>query len=377
MGWLPPVKIWLFGARFMGPATTTQAFINAISPAKGLKTQKRFTPAPKSEKGGMWQKCYRIELGFRLINYYGQYDFWGKIMKKILFAGLGFAVLGAASSAVAADLPMKAPPMAAVVYTWTGWYVGGNVGYGGSNDPASEYVVSGAAFPIIGAGTPLYGSPNAFRVRDEGVVGGAQVGYNWQTSTNVVLGVEADIQGSDLKGTIGCVLICGVNQITIPRFTAFPVVFGSDSFREKLDWFGTVRGRVGYTSGPTMVYLTGGLAYGDVERSGNVAGITLNPNGSTRNAFTGSYNNSTTKVGWTVGIGGEGKLTAHPGWSVKGEYLYVDLGSNSDTFNTNFLPGGNPGAGVAATRTDTSTNREHIFRLGLNYSFNPTVVAKY
>jgi outer membrane immunogenic protein len=299
------------------------------------------------------------------------------VMKRIFVAGLGFAALGGAGTALAADLPMKAPPMVAPVYMWNGWYIGGNIGYGGSNDPGSEYVLSGAAFPVIGAGTALYGSPNAFRVRDDGVIGGAQVGYNWQSATNVVLGIEADIQGSGLKGTDTCILTCGVFQTTVPRFVRFPVVFSNDSFTEKLDWFGTVRGRVGYANGPTMVYLTGGLAYGDVERSGSVLGITQNPNGSTRNTFTGSYSSSTTKVGWTVGVGGEAKLTAHPNWSVKGEYLYVDLGSNTDTFNTNFLPGGNPGAGVAATRTDYSTNREHIFRLGLNYSFNPTIVAKY
>jgi outer membrane immunogenic protein len=295
-----------------------------------------------------------------------------------LLSCVGVAALCSSAAVLAADMaarPLKAAAM--VVNDWTGWYVGGNIGYGGSNTTATETVVSGAAFPIIGAGTLLYGSPNNFRLSPDGVIGGAQAGYNWQYSTNILLGVEADIQGSDMHGGVGCVLACGTPIATIPRFAAFPVVFSSDAYSQKIDWFGTLRGRVGYVSGPTTVYVTGGLAYGDVERSGTVNGITLNPNGSTRNTFAGSYNNSTTKVGWTVGFGGEGKLTVNPNWSVKGEYLYVDLGRNTDTFNTTFLPGGNPGAGVAATRTDTSTNHEHIFRLGLNYHFNPAVVAKY
>ncbi len=209
------------------------------------------------------------------------------------------------------------------------------------------------------------------------MLGGVQAGYNWLYSPNVLFGVEADIQGSDIHGKIACVLACGINQTTIPVFTAFPVRFSTDSFTQKIDWFGTVRGRLGYVSGPNMFYVTGGLAYGDVERSGNVVGLTRNPSGSTRNTFSGSYNHDTTKVGWAVGLGGEGFLTVNPKWSVKGEYLYVDLGKNTDVFNTNFLPGGNPSSGVAATRTDTSYNRAHIFRLGLNYHFNQAVVAKY
>ena len=232
-------------------------------------------------------------------------------MKRIMFAGLVLAVSHVAAPALAADLPTKAPPMVAPIYNWNGWYGGVNVGYGGGNESDRETVFSGAGFPIIGAGTLLYNGPNTFRLSPQGVIGGVQAGYHWQTSANMVLGLEADIQGSGIKDSIGCVLGCGTPVGTVPGpfpLQFFPVVFAADSYTHKIDWFGTVRGRIGYANGPTMVYLTGGLAYGDVERSAVVAGRSTFLGAGTVNTFAGSYGASTTKVGWTVGFGGEAKL---------------------------------------------------------------------
>ncbi|MFN8333471.1 MAG: outer membrane beta-barrel protein, partial [Saprospiraceae bacterium] len=229
----------------------------------------------------------------------------------------------------------------------------------------------------------LYGGFNDFRLSPQGGFGGAQAGYNWQKSTNLVLGVEADIQGAWINDSIGCVQVCGVPHVTTtpPAILGlFPVIFSADSYSHKINWFGTVRGRAGYANGPVMLYVTGGLAYGGVERSGNVVGRTAFQGGpGTTNAFAGSYSATDTKVGWTVGFGGEGKWFSNPNWSLKGEYLYVDLGSNSDVFNTRYTIGGGGAVvgTVAATRTDTSNNRQHLFRLGVNYNFNPAVVAKY
>jgi outer membrane immunogenic protein len=301
-------------------------------------------------------------------------------MKKVVASIIGVAALGAISPALAADLPLKAPytkapVMVAPVADWTGWYIGGNVGWGGNSSiSGTESVVSGTAFPVIGAGTVLYGSPNSFKLDPSGVIGGAQAGYNWQVSPMAVLGIEADIQGADVKGSLNCVLSCGAPHITAPTpgfLAGFPVVFSNDAYSSKINWFGTVRGRVGYTNGPALFYLTGGLAYGEVERAGSVTGITQNgAGGSTRNTFTGAYDNKSTRTGWTVGLGGEAKI-ASTAWTIKGEYLYVDLGKNSDSFSTNFISG-NPATGQAAFRTDTSTNRENIVRVGVNYHFYNT-----
>jgi outer membrane immunogenic protein len=302
-------------------------------------------------------------------------------MKKI---ALGISIVAfSAVSASAADMAVKAPPMAppAPVYDWNGWYVGGNVGGGIAGDPSSELAVSGPAFPGLAVGTPLYGGTKTFDVSSKGALGGGQVGYNWQSSANFVLGVEADIQASNISGSAHCIVTCGSGINTVPGNALlgfFPVVFSSDNVTHTIDWFGTVRGRVGYAAGPALFYVTGGLAYGEVERSGNVAGITTSvfAPGTAFNNFAGGYNASSTKTGWTVGGGVEGKIWTN--WSVKAEYLYVDLGSTTDSFNTVYGPGGFPATGIAATRTDTAIYRDNIFRVGLNYHFNPAgVVAKY
>jgi outer membrane immunogenic protein len=279
---------------------------------------------------------------------------------------------------------MKAAPAPILAVNWTGFYGGINLGYGLSNDdPGTETVVAGPGFPIASVrGRILYNGPNSFHNPLDGINGGGQVGYNWQAAPNWVFGVEADIQGSDLKGTNGCVLACGTPFVTTtpPNFLAnFPVVFSSDAYTQKIDWFGTVRARAGYASGLWMVYATGGFAYGDVKRSGTTVGSTVNTNGNIVNQFAGSYSVSSTKAGWTVGAGAESKLGYNSPWSIKAEYLYIDLGSNSDTFNTLFTQaGGGAVVGtVAGIRTDTSHNREHIVRVGVNYSFNTPVVAKY
>jgi len=298
-------------------------------------------------------------------------------MKKLALVTSIFAL--SAVSASAADMAVKAPPMAPVpVYDWTGWYVGGNVGGATSSDPSSELAVSGAAFPTLTPGTPLYGGTKTFHIDSSGALGGGQVGYNWQTSAHIVLGVEADIQASNITGSANCVVGCGTPLNTVPGngfLGGFPVTFSADNVSHTIDWFGTVRGRVGYAAGSWLLYATGGLAYGDVERSGRVAGTTAGFRGGTLNTFAGSYNASTDKTGWTVGAGVETKLGNN--WSFKAEYLYVDLGSTTDTFNTVYAAGGFPAAGVAATRTDSASYRDNIFRVGVNYHFNQAVVAKY
>jgi outer membrane immunogenic protein len=96
------------------------------------------------------------------------------------------------------------------------------IGYG--NDPASETVVSGAGFPIIGAGTPLYGSPNVFNVRPQGVIGGGQIGYNFQVAPIWLAGLEADIQGSGMRDSRNCIVVCGVPLVSTAIFAFAPSI---------------------------------------------------------------------------------------------------------------------------------------------------------
>ncbi len=193
---------------------------------------------------------------------------------------------------------------------------------------------------------PLSGRNNM-----DGFIGGGQAGYNWQRA-GWLFGVEADFQGSDERASGGVCTIAGC-------------AIGSTVFTTnyKLDWFGTVRGRVGFL--PTervLLYATGGLAYGHF--SAEAPSIP---------AFWGL-----TRAGWTIGAGAE--VAIDHKWSVKLEYLYVDLGNvggaggGATTTVTNAL--NTPSLGfntVTATTLASAFNSrfsDNILRVGLNYRFN-------
>jgi len=221
-------------------------------------------------------------------------------------------------------------PVAAA--NWAGFYLGGNFGSGTGRDRSS---LSIPAAPVI----------ENFNLAPDGINGGIQAGYNWQAA-NVVFGLEADIQGSTQQDNKTCVFLC------IPA--------GRAAYDATLPWFGTVRGRLGYSVGSTLFYATGGLAYGSIKTKINTVSFV----GPVTQSF------SHTNAGWTVGAGIETPFRLlgllGPNWTTKTEYLYVDLGSTSDSFVFGALP---------ATTTRSVT--EHIFRTGINYHFNSPVVAKY
>src|SRR5262249_18389081 len=144
-----------------------------------------------------------------------------------------------------------------------------------------------------------------------GVTGGGQFGYNWQMGT-FVLGFETDINGSSLKSS---------DVVTRPLAPPLAGLF-NHAVNEKLDWFGTARGPVGFLVAPQfLLYATGGLAYGHVN-SNSLVNFTL-----AGDTYAGSL--SDTRAGWTVGGGGEWAFS--PNWSAKIEYLHIDLGTVSYT----------------------------------------------
>jgi outer membrane immunogenic protein len=169
-----------------------------------------------------------------------------------------------------------------------------------------------------------------------------------------VFGLEADIQGSSQRDNRACVQTCN-------PFAA-PIIFAA--YDATLPWFGTARGRVGYSVGSTLFYATGGYAYGSVKTK--IAASFL--------GTPASAEISNTKGGWTVGGGIETPFTFLVGvlgnnWTSKTEYLYVDLGTSTGTFAIPFAP--------VVTAINSTQVHEHIFRTGLNYHFNSPVVAKY
>lgn len=218
-------------------------------------------------------------------------------MRSLTALGAAVAVLGFATAASAADMPAraytKAPPMVAT-YNWTGFYVGVNAGGAWSEADTN------------------FGDASGF-------VGGGQIGYNWQGyNSPLVLGIEADIQGTSLK-----------NSATVGAITG----------EAKVPAFGTVRGRIGYAWDRFMVYGTGGWAFSKTE-----ATIT-GPAGSVSDDKWGS--------GWTLGGGLEWAF-AGP-WSLKAEYLYVNAKSVDLT--------------LGGTTYSTGDYHYNLVRAGLNYRF--------
>jgi outer membrane immunogenic protein len=237
-------------------------------------------------------------------------------------ASLCFTAFGFCSVASAADMALKAPPPAPVYYNWSGFYLGVNVG-GSWGHQSDEEFVAGAP---VAVGTA---HPN-------GVIGGGQIGYNWQFNSGAlgnawVLGFEADFQGTSERAGDSFALATGT----------------SGSFNDKLDWFGTVRGRTGIAFNRVLPYVTGGWAYGDRDFNGTV----------TTPAGAASFSNSNTLSGWTVGGGIEWAFWDH--WTAKFEYLYIDFGNGS---NFNVLT--TPAVGVT-----TGHLTDNIARAGVNYKF--------
>ncbi len=298
-------------------------------------------------------------------------------------------VLGALSAAaLAADLPnLKGPPVYAPppVLSWTGFYVGANAGYGWGDassiitggDPSSQsfFSTSPINFPAM---------PFASSFRQSGFVGGGQIGYNQQVSSNWVAGIEADFDYARVAGGNSM-----VNFLNPAAFgSGFP--FTTDTGRT-LDWFGTIRGRVGFLATPSLlIYGTGGLAYGETSASANVLNTPL-PRGSDivvrgAGAFTFacatvtpgvpiscySGSSSRTSVGWAAGAGLEYRVLTNV--TLRLEYLHVDLGGQ--TVRLNSPPPSTPGV-FANARFDPEV--VDMVRAGINYQFdlNAPVVAKY
>jgi len=209
-------------------------------------------------------------------------------MKRFISVSVAaFATVTMIGAANAADIlrrdvmPMNPPPYYAP-YNWTGFYIGINGGGGwGTSD------IGGSGFDTAG-----------------GLVGGT-LGYNWQMGQGV-FGLEGDFDWSNIGASNGC-----------PPF----------SCEVRNHWLSTVRGRFGYAFDRFMPYVTGGLAFGEVETTA-----------------VGLASTTDTKVGWTIGAGVEGSISGP--WTAKVEYLYIDLGNST---NSDF--------------------RAHVGRVGLNYRF--------
>ena len=202
--------------------------------------------------------------------------------------------------------PLPLPVPIVQVFSWTGFYIGGNAGWGFTDG-------SGTFTTALGA--------DPFTVNTNGFIGGAQLGYNWQTGP-MVFGAEADFQGTAASGSLSA--------------TAGPTI----SATAQTPWFGTLRGRVGYAFDSVLLYATGGAVYGDSSWNGSVSTV-------------GNFSSATTFWTWTLGAGVEAAFWGC--WSAKLEYLFAGTPSSTPTVPTVTAVSGNAGA--------------NIVRVGLNYHF--------
>jgi outer membrane immunogenic protein len=261
--------------------------------------------------------------------------------------------------ASAADLPLKAP-IESPTYNWTGFYVGVNAGFGWGRNNAdfSGDGQNNAGNDVISRtfdGVRNFNSITRSQgIDSDGAFGGAQFGYNWQFAGVWVAGLEADIQASGLRG----------------NFTRVAPVFSlSLNAEQKLDWFGTARGRLGYlVTERILVFGTAGLAYGETEASSNFF-----TNGT--DTFIGASTSlhcvagavclggkgSNTSAGWTAGAGVEWAATNKV--TVKLEYLHIALPDSAIVLSAVAPATGN------ATVTANFRNQFDLVRVGLNYRF--------
>ena len=259
-------------------------------------------------------------------------------MKKSFVWALASAIsiVGAAS---AADMAVKAPPIALPPpCVWCGFYAGLNAGGSWSNN-AADYTFLGATPPIFASASPQQSS----------FIGGGQIGYNWQWNS-FVLGIEGDIAWRDRTATAN--LLPFVPGDTIDQVNT----------TNRQGWIGTIRPKVGVAWGNVLLYATAGGAFGEVDHSYQEIRVT-----------TGQQRilaDSTTKSGWTAGAGFDWMFM--PSWSVGVEYLHVDLGA------TTLAQGASVSGGLAFPASQTRfENKSDIVRAKVNWHFGGPVVAKY
>jgi len=250
-----------------------------------------------------------------------------------LFAAASL-LAAAAVPAAAADLgrapAYKAPAVVQTVHNWTGFYVGGHIGYGWSGSNNWNVLAIAPAVPGLG-GTV---NPDA-----DGFIGGAQIGANYQAGM-WVLGVEGDFTWSGQRGSSNGIITVG----------GVPVPGVVTSGNTRVDWTATITGRIGVAFDNVLIYAKGGVAFAEIDHDYAI----------TAPGFVGFGRVSNNRTGYTLGAGIEYALNYN--WSIRGEYSFLDFGRRDYTFAT--LPPAGPG-----TITQSIRDQIHQIKLGVNYRF--------
>jgi outer membrane immunogenic protein len=267
------------------------------------------------------------------------------MISRLILGTVGLAAMS--TVALAADLPSRRAPPVYIpppipVFSWTGFYIGGQIGYGFGNDNA-----------VLDASGILRTQPNVFGygTKPNGIIGGAHVGYNFALpaagfGNSLIVGVEGDVDGSDYRATSDLGAAIG---------GASGVLFN----RTRNEINGSIRGRLGFAVDRALFYATGGAAFGDFKSSyfSPLANALL------------PQDFSHTRVGYTVGGGIEYAVTTQ--WSLRAEYRYTDFGTYTDVLN-------NGGGTSFPVRHRETQNKVQV---GFSYKFDSPlaapVVARY
>ena len=303
-----------------------------------------------------------------------------KLPFMIVLAAMNVGLAQAAD--LSAPMPVKALPRAvATVYDWTGFYVGVNAGAAWTSSDVGTTVCNGdprtcywSSFDPTTPATVMNAGRGHFS--DTLFTGGAQIGANWQREA-LVLGVEADINSFHLRAARSAsTLYGGRDDEGAPNLGGATL---ADSV--STNYLATVRGRLGYAAGTLLVYATGGAAFADVSHDHSYgefgfgsAPPCVNTNESSNFCAHGS---GSTHVGWTAGAGAEWAFAGN--WTMKAEYLHVDLGNASSTSLLLDETGTKPAltGGAQQVLTHSASLTADLVRFGVNYRFASPAAAAW
>ena len=271
-----------------------------------------------------------------------------------LVSVLALAVVAPLGAANAADMAVKAPPPMApapAYFNWTGFYIGANFGGGWANTS-----VSGTTLVDGVASSSFAGSYGA-----GGVLGGGQIGANYEFANHWVIGFEADVDGSGVNGS-------GTNCST----SAAGVIVGCAGAHTKLNDFGTVRGRFGYAGDNLLLYGTGGWAWSQSSTTSNLTCTvftpgTFCPGGSDTFTGGGASASTTATNGWAAGAGLEYAFARN--WTIRAEYLHLQFNGVGQTFASSGTVGALAVPFTSVINSSATVNMD-IGRVGLNFLFH-------
>jgi outer membrane immunogenic protein len=291
-------------------------------------------------------------------------------MKKLILGTVALSAMGLANAALAADLPVKAPPIIPVVYNWTGCYVGGNGGVKWGRFNESVDTAGGVA--VIPGLAPTPFAPAHIDLdhltTSSGAAGG-QIGCRWENAEHWVFGFEGDFDWTNLHGTV-------TNTIA----TQPPFIPG-DYFDNRARWESSARIVLGRSYDRWFFYGTGGIAFSKVEMAGTFLATTVN--GVPFPASSGA--DSKVLTGGTVGLGTLYKITRN--WEIGAEYRYTfyqqanyNLGNVAAVcgFTTAILaPAGPVCVNTTVTGHKGLETQEVLFKLNYSFDWGGPVVARY